>query len=65
MIVKCGEVESGIGRIEEPILATIGGNLKQNGIGLGRTTFPKTGRRESTGQRVAKNTLPTSRLKGG
>ena len=46
-------------RFGEPVRATPGGNLKQNGIALGKTGFPKTGRRLSSGQTMAKTTGPT------
>jgi hypothetical protein len=51
--------ESGIGRIGGHVTATAGRNLKQNGIALGRTAFPKTGRRLATCQKMAKSTGPT------
>ena len=47
---SAGGSESGIGRIGEPVPATNGGNLKQNGIVIGKTTFPKPGRRLSIDQ---------------
>jgi hypothetical protein len=51
--------ESTIGRIGLTLPATIGGNLKQNGTALGKTSFPQSGRRLSNGQRMAKSTSPT------
>ena len=65
MVARCGRVRYGIGRIGLPVAATIGGKLKPNGIAIGKTTFPKTGRRKCAGHRMVKSTSPTWKLTAG
>ena len=45
MIAKCGPDRVWHGRIGDAASATFGGNLKQNGIALGKTAFPRAGRK--------------------